>query len=110
MSYTTAVIPSQTAQAFTPDMIKALSLTGQVVTVRVDGDTYQGKIVTVEGDTWTTLASGDVIILDTDCTRLPHHEDAHVHYEWSTPWGQTLPAWAKLSQVSRGVSLAKCAK
>lgn len=95
---------------FTPEMIKALGITGQIVTIRVFGETYQGKVTTVEGDSWTTVALADgTITADSGCTTLAGHEDPSVYYEWSTPWGQTLPAWAKLSQVSRGVALAKCA-
>lgn len=108
--YSTIELPVQHTQAFNADMLKAIRVTGQIVTVRIDGETYRGKVITVEGDTWSTvLMSADIVAVDTGCTPLPNHEDPAVVYEWETPWGQITRQWAKLSQVSRGVSLAKCA-
>lgn len=102
MYQTTVLIPAQ---------VKAVSVTGQIVTVHVDGEIYQGKVVSVEGETWTTVhADTGEVVVDTDCTYLGGHQDPTVCYTWQTPWGQSINSWAKLSQVRRGVSLAKCAK
>lgn len=92
---------------FTPAQVKALSITGYIVTVRHDGEIYQGKVSCVEGDTWTTVALDDgTCVVDFDCTPIERLEPS-VAYQWTTPWGDTITAWARLSQVRRGVSLAK---
>lgn len=93
---------------FTPEMIKALSVTGQIVTVQRDGETYQGRISIVEARDWTTVHtdSGECV-LDLDCTALSGRDEPYVAYDWTTPWGQVTTQWAYLSQVKRGVNLAK---
>lgn len=92
---------------FTPAQVKALSVTGNIVTVQRDGETYQGKVSSVEGDTWTTVALDDgTCVADFDCTPIDRPDPA-VAYTWTAPWGTSVTAWAKLSQVTRGVSLAK---
>lgn len=95
----------------TPEMAKAVELTGKIVTVRSYGETYQGRLSIVEARTWSTTAlDNGQCVLDVDCTPVSGREEPYVAYDWTTPWGQVTTQWAYLSQVRRGVSLAKRAK
>ena len=90
----------------TPDQVKAISITGKPVTVRIDGETYTGVAVTVEGDTWGTAIMDDGrVAIDLDCTLLKSRPEPKVGYKWETPWGQSTTQWATLGQVTPLVSL-----
>lgn len=89
---------------------KALHVTGRTVTV---GGKIQGRVITIEGDTWTTVAQQDgSVTLDLESTLLPHHEDPSVYYvqTYQDEWTGEIRehhSWTVLSQVSRGVCLVK---
>ena len=91
----------------TAQQTRAIALIGKVVTVDIDGDSRQGKVVQVQGDTWDIHPAHDGAIIARNCSYISDREDPEVRYDWQTPWGQPLPGWARLSQVRRGVNLRK---
>ena len=82
----------------TPEMIKAVAITGQNVTVHTGGGTVEGTVITVEGHNWTTVAYPEGVELDTDGTpledrvtpKVAYHPEDHGNGSWS---------WADLSSV-----------
>jgi hypothetical protein len=105
--YATTTIPAQT---LTPEVIKALSVTGRTVTVETHpgGPRFQARVNTIEGVTWTTVANKDgSVTLDSQCTPLVTHADPQVQVEYVNSWGEPTVAWSRLSRVTLGVCLAK---
>lgn len=98
------------ADTFTPDMLKALSVTGRIVTI---DHKFQAKVITVEGSDWTTIQSDSgEVVLDHHCTPLGYLYTPTVYYsythqdEWTGRFVQRT-GWTPLSQVSKGVCLVK---
>ena len=101
MSVTVTTPPN----TFNPQLLDALKITGQICTLN---GTDQIFVLAVEGDTWSTCHMlDDSVTIDAHCTHLALHEDPTVFYRYTNCWGEDSRGWTRLSQVKRGVCLAK---